>query len=111
MGKDRNEIFRGTIHSSFRLGETNGGFIALVAPDGVTILDQVADYAKQRLGRMYGRDAGGQWAYFAEGKPGEPNQFPARDFVKDTKFSIDRGFHKEPFDLVISSTTEGAVIH
>jgi len=58
LGKDRNEIFRGTIHSSFRLGETNGGFIALVAPDGVTILDQVADYAKQRLGRLYGRDAG-----------------------------------------------------
>ena len=31
-------------------------------------------------------------------------------FVKDTKFSVDRGFFTEPFMLQISTDTEGAAI-
>ena len=40
--------------------------------------------------------------------PGEPD---TGAFVADTKFTPNRGFYEEPFDLTISSRTEGASIY
>jgi len=51
------------------------------------------------------------WRYFTTQTPGAANN-PAGPIsaVADTRFSHDRGFYEEPFDLVISTATEGAII-
>jgi hypothetical protein len=48
--------------------------------------------------------------FFAEPTPGAPNTGGFIDFVADTKFSADRGFYDEPFQVVISTATPGATI-
>lgn len=48
--------------------------------------------------------------YFAEATPGAFNSSGFFAFVKDTKFSVDRGFFDEPFDLVITTDTADATI-
>lgn len=51
------------------------------------------------------------FGYFNEPTPGEANAAaPFIDFVKDTKFSQDRGYFTEPFGLVITSETPDASI-
>jgi hypothetical protein len=42
--------------------------------------------------------------------PGAPNSSGVLGFVKDTKFSVDRGFHTAPFEVTITCDTPGAVI-
>ncbi len=57
-------------------------------------------------------DAGSVFGFFTEPTPGEANgPTPLLGFVADTKFSQDRGYYSEPFDLTISSETEGATIY
>jgi len=48
--------------------------------------------------------------YFSRPTPGAPNTSAVFDVVADTKFSVDRGFYEEPFQLVISTATPGATI-
>ncbi|MDB0056436.1 lamin tail domain-containing protein [Akkermansiaceae bacterium] len=58
-------------------------------------------------------ESGGQLAfgYFTEPTPETANgPIPLLGFVEDTTFSVDRGYHSAPFDLVISSATPGATI-
>jgi hypothetical protein len=50
-------------------------------------------------------------AYFATPTPGAANTGEAFGFVKDTSFSVDRGFFSNAFEVVISSDTDGATIH
>ena len=53
----------------------------------------------------------GETRYFLEPTPGAPNETPGVDgFVADTKFSRDRGFYDAPFDVAITTETEGATI-
>ena len=52
---------------------------------------------------------------FAEGfmpvpTPGFVNSTGVQGFVKDTKFSVDRGFHTSPVSVIITCETPGAVI-
>ncbi len=108
--KDRTNIFQAAIHTNFSLA-TSGGFIALVASDGETVLHQWADYPKQRVGVSYGLGSGGQPGYFDQATPGAANLQAIPEVVKDTKFSVDRGFHTDPVSLTITSATEGARIH
>jgi hypothetical protein len=51
------------------------------------------------------------WQYFAKPTPGKLNISGAIDLVADTKFSYDRGFYDAPFDVIITTQTEGATIH
>lgn len=85
-------------------------FLALIAPDGTT-LSAFEQYPEQRddvsFGREHGKDSP---VYFLVPTPGEPNRDGVHGFVADTKFSVDEGFHHEPFNLVISSESEDAVI-
>ena len=63
--------------------------------------------------RLEGVDLGQRSAgYFLTPTPGAENtgEPDAEAFVSDTKFAPNRGFHEEPFDLTISSETEGASI-
>jgi len=48
--------------------------------------------------------------YFVTPTPGTVNSGSAIDFVKDTKFSVDRGFYTNALSLVISTATAGAEI-
>ncbi|NQU22560.1 MAG: CotH kinase family protein, partial [Candidatus Nealsonbacteria bacterium] len=48
--------------------------------------------------------------YFGDPTPGEENTPGFVDFVKDTKFSVDRGYYDAPFDLEITTGTTGATI-
>jgi hypothetical protein len=49
--------------------------------------------------------------FFEEATPGFPNATQAFEgFVADTKFSVDRGFYTEPFEVIISTETPEAQI-
>ena len=49
--------------------------------------------------------------YFSKPSPGAPNSANfVRGFVRDTKFSVDRGFYEAPFTLTIDCATPGATI-
>jgi len=49
--------------------------------------------------------------YFATATPGEVNAEEYRLFVEDTKFSQDRGFYEDPFQVEITTDTEDAQIY
>ncbi|MGB2822019.1 MAG: lamin tail domain-containing protein, partial [Phycisphaerae bacterium] len=49
--------------------------------------------------------------YFTTPTPGAPNVPGVIGMVKDTQFSVDRGFFEEEFDLYITTETSGAEIH
>ncbi len=48
--------------------------------------------------------------YFTRPTPGAPNGEGLAAIVDDTEFSVDRGFHDEPFDVAITSTTPATTI-
>ncbi|NQU21445.1 MAG: lamin tail domain-containing protein, partial [Candidatus Nealsonbacteria bacterium] len=48
--------------------------------------------------------------YFGNPTPGAANTTGFIDYVKDTKFSVDRGFFDAPLDVAITSNTPGATI-
>ncbi len=43
--------------------------------------------------------------------PGFPNMTGVLGYISDVRFSIDRGFFEEPFDVAITTSTEGAQIY
>ncbi len=50
--------------------------------------------------------------YFPDPTPGEPNLTPGMlDYVRDTSFSIDRGFYDAPFDVAVTTPTPNAEIY
>ncbi|MEM7231261.1 MAG: LamG-like jellyroll fold domain-containing protein, partial [Planctomycetota bacterium] len=49
--------------------------------------------------------------YFSTPTPGAANDFGVIEFVADTKFSLDRGLYDAPFDVAVSTETEGAAIY
>ncbi len=49
--------------------------------------------------------------HFAPATPGEANSSGFAGLVRDTNFSIDRGFFNEPFDVEITTATTGATIY
>ncbi|NIP97802.1 MAG: hypothetical protein GWO24_31970, partial [Akkermansiaceae bacterium] len=48
--------------------------------------------------------------YFEDPTPGAPNGSALPGFIRDTKFSVDRGFFDEEFELEITSETPGVEI-
>ena len=52
----------------------------------------------------------GEPGYLSRATPGAFNSDSFDGFVRDTKFSVDRGFFTDPFTLEITSATEDAVI-
>ncbi|MDB4618373.1 lamin tail domain-containing protein [Akkermansiaceae bacterium] len=108
-GKNRRPVAQGELHTHFKLSST-GEYLALVEPDGMTIASDFApSYPGQEINISYGLTPAG-YNYFTEPTPGAANGAGFFDTVKDTKFSFDRGFYEEPFDLVVSSATPGATI-
>ena len=98
-------------HSSFRLGR-NGDYLALVGTDGTTVLDAIDPaYPEQFTDVSYGRQTSdGALRFFSTPTPGADNGEGYLGVVKDTNFSIDRGFYDTPFSVVVTSSTSGANI-
>lgn len=97
------------LHASFQLN-TDSGDLLLVAADGTTVLSSFAQYPAQKSDVSYGRLGPDAKAYFVTSTPGAANGSGFVDFVRDTNFSVSRGFKDEPFPLEIISKTPGATI-
>jgi hypothetical protein len=65
---------QGIAHTNFKLSGS-GEFLAIVAPDGVTIVDSIS-FQQQQPDISYGRtiDGGVEWNFFDSPTPGETNQ-------------------------------------
>ena len=109
-GKDFFSLFNVEAHANFKVSDSDNYF-ALVDTDGTTIIDAFEDI-EQRAGNSYGRlpDDEESLALFKTPTPLAANKDPILGVVADTKFSIDRGFYDEPFQVEITTETEGARI-
>ena len=114
-GKDRRNA--SVPHTNFKL-KSEGEYLALVLMEEKKVrqefLPALPSVAKSRsCGYLFrgGRMVAGQLTIFSRGTPGARNDAPSvQPRVKDTKFSVDRGFYQTPFEVEISSATEGAEI-
>jgi CotH kinase protein/Fn3 associated/Lamin Tail Domain/F5/8 type C domain/Chitobiase/beta-hexosaminidase C-terminal domain len=101
-------------HTNFSL-DANGEYLALVKPDGVTVVSEFGpggtNYPDQNEGVSFGTLTNPpQPGYFATATPGAANGAGFTGYVKDTKFSVNRGFFTTPQALTITSGTPGASI-
>lgn len=97
------------LHSNFALS-ADGEYLGLVLPDGQTVAFQYAPaFPPQFRDVSYGLWEGEE-RYFATPTPGAANVPNFYGKVADTKFNFDRGFYHAPFNLLISTATEGATI-
>lgn len=111
-GKDRAD--EGELHTNFKLS-AKGEYLAIVG-----VKNQKPTYAfefpKVPKQQSYGYRFDGKtintdrMVYFKIPTPGGANGVAALPKVADTKFSVDRGFFDEPFELEITTKTEGASI-
>ena len=92
------------LHTNFKIS-SNGGYLALTAPDGSTVINEFVNYPPQRTDISYGPSG-----YFSSATPGETNGAASGGFVDDTTFDIDRGFYDAPFTVNIVTTTPGATV-
>ncbi len=107
-GKNR-AVSGSPLHANFNLS-SQGEFLALVQPDGVTISSQFAPQFPEQLDNYsYGSFQGTNY-YFASPSPGTNNTAGFLAFIKDTHFNPDRGFFDTPFNLTISTATTNATI-
>ena len=98
------------LHASFRL-RSDGEYLALVAPDGVTVLSEFSPgYPRQFEDVSYGRNTLGREGYYPEPTPGEPNGEGVIGFLDSPAFSVERGCYEEPFTLELSSSDPLATI-
>ena len=109
-GKDRATAGE-ELHAGFKLS-AGGEYIALVMPDGVSVVDEFGpEYPPQHADISYGR-IGASVGYFATATPGASNALVAYEgFAEDVVFDVDHGYFEFPFALALSSETAGAEIH
>jgi hypothetical protein len=97
------------LHASFQI-DAGGGEIALFDASGSTLIDHVS-FDAQTADVSFGRQPDGSPELVTlNPTPGASNNGAFLAVVADTKFSHDRGFYTEPFDVAITSATEGATI-
>lgn len=107
-GKNRTNATQ-RLHTNFSL-DANGEYLALVDPEGEVVTEFAPQFPVQRPDVSYGVRNGRNY-YFPTPTPGAANVDGVNDFVADTKFSHDRGFYEQPFDLEITTATSGATIY
>ncbi|MGB0326036.1 MAG: lamin tail domain-containing protein [Akkermansiaceae bacterium] len=114
--KDRRPTNGDNLHTNFNLS-AGGEYLALVAADGTTILSEFGskgqNYPAQDPGVSYGFFGDPlQIGYMLNPTPDLANDSSSgvTGFVRDTNFSVSRGFFDAPFSLSISSATPGATI-
>ena len=106
-GKDR-AIAGAELHTNFAL-DADGEYLALVGPEGEIVSEFGPAYPKQFVDVSYGLRLG-RFYYFPQPTPRAANVGGYNSFVSDTKFSHDRGFYTNAFDLVITTATADATI-
>jgi len=105
--------FDGTYyHTNFQL-DCDGEYLALVRPDGITVVHEYAPkYPPQQGLVSYGFCSSDLYGYFINPTPAAENDpMCITEVVADTKFSTDRGFYDAPFRVTITTKTAGATIH
>ncbi len=110
-GKDTTDP-SGSIHTNFQLF-SQGEYLAIVRPNGTSIDDSfLPNFPEQFTDISYGRaPSNANLLYYASPTPGLANSSAGSiGVVKDTNFSIDRGFYSTPFSLTITTQTSGAFI-
>lgn len=107
-GKDR-AVAGAELHANFSLN-AGGEYLALFAPEANQPASEFApEYPAQQTDISYGV-SDGQLRFFNPPTPRSANGAGFADFVADTKFSHDRGFYDQAFDLIITCATPGATI-
>ncbi|HAB17609.1 MAG TPA: hypothetical protein DCE44_14290, partial [Verrucomicrobiales bacterium] len=107
-GKDRTNAGV-ELHTSFSLN-ADGEYLALFPPESdIPATEFAPEFPRQQADVSFGF-AGGQPRFFNPPTPRAANGPGFANFVADTKFSHDRGFYVQPFDLVITCATAGATI-
>jgi hypothetical protein len=110
-GKDRTA---GELHANFKLA-AEGGYLALVMPDGRTVAHAYEPgYPPQLRDISYGlvlNDVSQLTPqYFAPPTPDRPNASATVAVVARPRFSHEHGWYDQPFLLVLSCDTPGALI-
>ncbi len=104
------EMVGDEVHASFKISRSAGSYLALVAPDGLTLLSEFKNYEAQRSDVSYGVDNTDKLGFFKRPTPNAKNGSSIAGFVADTQFSVDRGFYEDAFDLEITTATDAATI-
>jgi hypothetical protein len=101
----------GRLHTNFKLSRS-GEYLGLFGHElPREAVDELAPrYPEQRGDTSYGRDATGEWRYFAVPTPGAANGMSSIvGIVEPPRFSAARGFYQQGFQLHLSAEP-GAVI-
>ncbi|MBN1816333.1 MAG: CotH kinase family protein, partial [Sedimentisphaerales bacterium] len=99
----------GNLHTNFDL-DGDGGYLALVSPDGLTIAHEFTLYPAQRGLLTYGVGTAGRTGYLKSVTRGAANSDVYDGVVADTQFSADRGFYEQPVEVRIFCATLDARI-
>ncbi|MCX5645485.1 MAG: lamin tail domain-containing protein [Phycisphaerae bacterium] len=104
------DILDAGLHANFKLG-AGGEEVRLFAADGVTPIDSL-EFGQQTPDVSYGRypDGGQTLRFFGVPTPGRANSEGYLGEVTPLRFSHERGFYGNPFDVTITTATEGARI-
>jgi hypothetical protein len=109
--KDRRPA-TGQLHTNFKLS-AGGEYLGLVGTNGYTVVHAYDPAFPPHLPDVsYGISSNLSEAvrYFATPTPGATNSGAYLGLVKDTKFSVDRGFYTQAFDVEVSCATDDAEI-
>ena len=107
-GRDR-RVAGQPLHTNFSL-EAAGEFLGLYPPAGPCI-SCWQRYPRQFSGISYGAGPGNVSGYFPVPTPGTTNDPDQRvDYVRDTQFSVGRGFFTDPFAVSLTCRTPGGQI-
>ena len=99
------------LHTNFQIS-SSGDYLALTDPDLNTVFEIPVDggnFPEQFKDVSYGL-VEAQPRYLKNPTPGTANNSEEFVWVKDTKFSVQRGIYSQPFTVEITSATEGAEI-
>ena len=111
-GKNRTDS-SSALHTNFKLSG-QGEYLALVLPNGLTVAHAYAPaYVPQLTDISYGlidNAKGRTPQFFTTPTPGAPNMGSTLGQVEPVQFSQARGFYDTPFELFLSTHTEGAQI-
>ena len=102
-----NDVTASGLHASFEIN-AGGGEVALFDTNGSTLIDCVS-FDGQIADVSFGREPDGAHnGVTLTPTPGASNNGAYLAVMADTKFSHDRGFYTEPFDVTITTATPGA---
>ncbi len=111
-----NDLINGNVHTNFKLS-SEGEYLAIVAPDGRTVLHDYAPvYPRQLADISYGIDENTKKGrYFKPPTPGVQNNIGAQDVVEDVQMNLDHGFYEydpqNPLTLTLYCPTDQADIY